>query len=149
MSKRGQTLDKGMVQLTLPLSSLPSQRLKAGSLRTLESVKEALRTALNRCGMSREAVADELTRLTGARISVHTVNNWAAPEKSDRSIPLEQLAALTVVTGDPGLAQAALECAGWAVLKPEDVPYLELGRMTAEDRERTRKRRELLEKIKS
>jgi len=149
MSKRGQNLGNGMVQLTLPLSSLPSRQFKAGSLRTLESVKEALRAALSRCGLSREAVADELTRLTGARVSVHAVNNWAASEKTDRSIPLEQLAALTMITGDPGLAQAALECAGWAVLEPGEIPYYELGRMAAEDKKRSRRKRELLEKIKA
>lgn len=148
MSKRAPKLAEGMVQLTLPLSSLPSQRLKTGSLRTSETVKDALRQALRSCGLSRETVADELTRLTGESISIHQINNWAAPGKDDRSIPLEQLAALTAVTGDAGLAKAALECAGWTVLAPEQRAYYELGRMTAEDRQRTRKRRELLEQIK-
>jgi hypothetical protein len=138
-----------MVQLTLPLSSLPSQQAKTGSLRTSETVKEALRNALRGCGLSREVVADELTRLTGEQISVHQINNWAAPGKGDRSIPLEQLAALTAVTGDAGLARAALECAGWAVLRPDEVPFYELGRLTAEDRARTRKRREILDRIKT
>jgi hypothetical protein len=149
MSKRAPNLAEGMVQLTLPLSSLPSQKLKAGSLRTSESVKEALRQALRSCGLSRETVADELTRLTGENVSIHQINNWAAPGKDDRSIPLEQLAALTSVTGDAGLAKAALECAGWSVLGPEQRPYYELGRMTAEDRARTRKKREILERIKN
>lgn len=148
MSKRGSNLAERMVQLTLPLSSLPSQRLKTGSLRTSETVKDALRQALRNCGLSRETVADELTRLTGENVSIHQINNWAAPGKDDRSIPLEQLAALTAVTGDDGLARAALECAGWSVLGPEQRAYYELGRMTAEDRQRTRKRRELLEQIK-
>lgn len=148
MSKRTPNTAQGMVQLTLPLSSLPSQKRKSGSLRTSEAVKEALRIALRNCGLSREVIADELTRLTGESISIHQINNWAAPGKGDRSIPLEQLAALTLVTGDSGLASAALECAGWTVLRPEDRPFYELGRMTAEDRERTRKRRELLERVK-
>lgn len=149
MSKRGSNLAQGMVQLTLPLSSLPSQKLKAGSLRTSESVKDALREGLRRCGLSREVVADELSRLTGENVSIHQVNNWAAPGKEDRSIPLEMLAALTVVTGDAGLARAALECIGWVVLRPEDVPFFELGRMTVEDRARVRRKREILEKIKA
>lgn len=148
MSNHRQNLASRMVQLTLPLSSLPSQKLKSGSLRTSETVKEALRVALRACGLSRETVADELSRLTGESVSIHQVNNWAAPGKDDRSIPLEQLAALTVVTGDAGLARAALECSGLVVLRPEDVPYFELGRMAAEDKERSRKRREILERIK-
>lgn len=136
-----------MVQLTLPLSSLPSQKLKAGSLRTSEAVKEALRQALRSCGLSRDTVADELTRLTGESVSIHQINNWAAPGKDDRSIPLEQLAALTAVTGDAGLARAALACAGWAVLHPDEVPIFELGRITAEDKARAKRKRELWEKI--
>lgn len=149
MSKSAQKTDPAMVQLSLPLSSLPSQRLRSGSLRTSEAVKEALRKALRNCGLSRDLMAEELTRLTGEAVSIHQINNWAAPGKGDRSIPLEQLAALTFITGDAGLARAALECAGWAVLRPDEVPYFELGRMAAEDRERTRKRREILDKIKS
>lgn len=147
MSKRGRNPDRGMVQLTLPLSSLPSQRLKAGSLRTSEAVKEALRAALRSCGLSRETVADELTRLTGEAVSIHQINNWAAPGKGDRSIPLEQLAALTLVTGDSGLARAALGCSGWTVLRPEDAPFYELGRLTAEEKARAKRKREVWEKI--
>ncbi|SNS05985.1 hypothetical protein SAMN04488503_2500 [Humidesulfovibrio mexicanus] len=149
MSKRTPNLAPGMVQLTLPLSSLPSQKLKAGSLRTSETVKEALRQALRSCGLSRETVADELTRLTGENVSIHQINNWTSTAKEDRSIPLEQLAALTIVTGDAGLARAALECSGWSVLAPEQHAYYELGRMTAEDRTRHRKKRDLLERIKA
>ncbi|MGE4296959.1 MAG: hypothetical protein AB7E47_02925 [Desulfovibrionaceae bacterium] len=147
MSNRPKNIAQGMVQLTLPLSSLPSQQLKAGQLRTSEAVKEALRHALKHCGLSRETVADELTRLTGENVSIHQLNNWAAPGKGDRSIPLEQLAALTVITGDHSLAQAALEAAGVVVLRPDQVPYYDLGRITAEDKRRARKRKELLEKI--
>ncbi|WP_285908107.1 hypothetical protein [Pseudodesulfovibrio pelocollis] len=138
-----------MVQLTLPLSSLPSQRRKAGSLRASEAVNEALRHALANCGLSRETVADELTRLTGEAVSVHAVNNWAAPGKGDRRIPLELLAALTEVTGDPGIARAALAPAGLTVLTAEQTPLFELGRITAEDRERAKRRKELWEKIKA
>jgi hypothetical protein len=134
--------------LTLPLSSLPSRRLEAGGLRTSEAVKEALRVALRSCGLSRETVADELTRLTGENISIHQINNWAASGKGDRSIPLEQLAALTLVTGDSGLVRAALGSSGWTVLRPEDLPFYELGRLTAEERERSRRRKEILGKIK-
>ena len=50
-------------------------------------------------------------------------------------------------TGDPGPARAALECAGLAVLMPEQTPLFELGRITAEDRERAKRKRELWEKI--
>jgi len=148
MSKRGRNPDPGLVQLTLPLSSLPSQQRQAGSLRTSEAVKEALRQALRDCGLSRDTVADELSRLTGETVSVHTVNNWAAPGKGDRCIPLEQLAALTIVTGSLALAQSALEAAGLLALGPDQVPFYELGKLTAEERDRARRRKEIFERIK-
>lgn len=147
MSTRKRILGEGMVQLTLPLSSLPSQRVKSGSLRTSEGVKESLREALRNCGLSREVIAEELSRLTGESISIHQINNWTSAAKEDRSIPLEQLAALTIVTGDAGLAQAALECAGYVVLRPEERAFYDLGRLAAEDKERAKRKRELWEKI--
>lgn len=148
MSKRKPITAPGMVQLTLPLSSLASQSRKAGSLRCKEGVKEALRSALANCGLSREIVADELSRLTGESVSIHHINNWAAAGKTDRSVPLDMLAALTIVTGDPGPARVALERGGLVVLEPDQVPYFELGRITAEDRERAKRKKEIMEQIR-
>jgi hypothetical protein len=147
MSSKPKNIGAGMVQLTLPLSSLPSQERGAESLRTSGGVKEALRQALDRCGLSRETVADELTRLTGETVTVHTVNNWAAQGKAERRIPLDQLAALVIVTGDPGIARAALEPAGLMVLDQSQAPLYELGRITAEDKARAKRKRELWEQI--
>ncbi|MGE4293924.1 MAG: hypothetical protein AB7E32_17165 [Desulfovibrio sp.] len=147
MSKRRANPDKRMVQLTLPLSSLPSQRLQNGSLRTCEGVQDALSRALARCGLSREIVAEEISRLTGHEVSIHTLNNWAAESKSDRPTPLQALAALVAVTGDPGLVEAALAGTGYRLLPPEDVAYYELGRMVAEEKERAKQKRKIWEKI--
>lgn len=147
MSSKPKNIGAGMVQLTLPLSSLPSQERGAESLRTSGGVKEALRQALDRCGLSRETVADELTRLTGETVTVHTVNNWAAQGKAERRIPLDQLAALVIVTGDPGIARAALEPAGLMVLDTDQAPLYELGKITVEDKARAKRKRELWERI--
>lgn len=147
MSKRATKTDQGMIQLTLPLSDLSSQKRRSGSLRAKEAVKEALKLALTRCGISRDVVADELSRLTGEHISIHQINNWVAPGKDDRSIPLEYAGALAAITGDTGFLQVAVEAAGLLVLNPKQAPYYELGRITAEDRSRARKRKAILERI--
>lgn len=147
MSKKATKSDQGMIQLTLPLSELPSQKRRSGSLRAKEAVKEALRSALHRCGIAREVVADELSRLTGEDISIHQINNWVSPAKEDRSMPLEYAAALATVTGDTGFLSIALEAAGILVLSREQAPYYELGRITAEDRARAKKRKDILERI--
>mgnify|MGYP001474764522 CR=1 FL=1 len=147
MSKRPSNPDRGMVQLTLPLSELASQKLRSGSLRAKEAVKDALKAALARCGLAREVVADELSRLTGENISIHTINNWIAPAKAERSIPLEYAAALAVITGDVGFLRVALEAAGILVLTAEQAPYYELGRITAEDRARAAARKAIFERL--
>jgi len=130
------------------MSSLPTGNRRAGSLRVKEGVKEALKQALDRCGLDRETVADELSRLVGEPVSVHTVNNWVADAKGDRRFPLEYAGALTAITGDVGFLQAALAGgAGIKVLAPEEVAYYELGKITAEERARRKRKRAVLEKI--
>ncbi|MDD3310978.1 hypothetical protein [Pseudodesulfovibrio sp.] len=131
----------------LPLSSLPSQRLESGARRTTEAVQDALTDGLKACGLSREVVAEELSRLTGHDISVHTLNNWAAPSKEDRPTPLQFLAALIEITGSPALAEAALRGTGYKLLTPDQVPLYELGRITAEDKARAKRKRELWDRI--
>ncbi len=147
MSKKATKSDNGMIQLTLPLSDLASQKRRSGSLRAKEAVKEALKSALHRCGIPREIVAEELSRLTGEDISIHTINNWVAVAKTERSIPLEYAGALAVITGDTGFLQVALEAAGILVLNHTQAPYYELGRITAEDRARAERRKDILKRI--
>jgi len=147
MSKRTPEIDDRMVQLMLPLSSLPSQRLQSGSLRTFEAVKDGLNRSLKECGLSREIIADELSRLTGHDISVHQINNWAAPSKEDRPTPLHFLAALTKITGNAALAEAALDGTGYKLLTPDQVVFYEIGKDEVEKRKQAKKRKELWEKV--
>ena len=136
-----------MVQLTLPLSSLPTANMAAGSLRCREAVYEALRDALAASGLSREYVAGELSRLTGDQISIHHINSWTAESKAgERHVPLEYAAALTVILGDGRILAAACP-AGYVVLSPDEAAVYELGRVVVEERRRSRKKKELWERI--
>jgi hypothetical protein len=148
MSKKRANFDPRVVQLTLPLSEIPSGRRESGTLRTKERVKAALKDGFAKCGLPREVIAEELTRLTGESISVHSLNNWVAPGKEDRSLPLEYAAALTVITGDIRIVQAALSCAGLLVLSDEEASYYQLGKLVAEERARAKKKRQLFDKIR-
>ncbi len=146
MSKARRNLGGTMVQLTLPLSSLPTASMQAGSLRRREAVNEAFREALAASGLSREYVAGELSRLTGDQVSIHHINNWTAESKDDRRIPLEYAAALTVILGDARILAAACP-AGYLVLPPDEAAVYELGRVVVDERRRSRKKRELWERI--
>ena len=147
MSKTQVNFDRATIQLTLPLSTIPSQKHESGSLRRQTAVKDALRTAFSSCGLSRELIADEMSRLTGERISVHQVNGWVAEGKDDRRFPLEYAEAVYVITGDIGVIQSAVSVSGCRVLGPKEVQMYELGRITAEDLARRKKRRAVLEAI--
>lgn len=147
MAKSVRKLDTGMVQLTLPLSSLPTAELPAGTLRRQEAVHEAFRAALAASGLTPEYVASELSRLTGNQISLHHINNWTAESKiGERHIPVDYLPALTAILRDARLLQAVLPT-GWTVLSPEDAAVFELGKVVVEERRRGRKKRELWERI--
>lgn len=128
------------------IASRPRQP-HAGAFRRKEAICEAVKNALANCKLTREEVAAELSRLTGDEICIHTVNNWAAPSKQSRRFPLEYAEALVVVTGDTRILQAAIR--GFIFLGPEDASYYELGRIIAEERERSKRKRQIFERIKT
>lgn len=117
-------------------------------MRVKESVREALKSALDGCEMDRETVAREISRLVGEEVSVHSLNNWCAEGKSDRRIPLEYAAAVVAITGNRGVLDAALGVIGYRVLAPEEEDVLELGRITLEERSRRKAKRRVLERLR-
>lgn len=147
MSKKQKKSDGNMVQLSLPLSSLPTARMKAGSLRVREAVKEALGEALKRSGLDRAYVAKELSRLVGATVNVCTLDSWTAESKSDRRLPLEYAGALSLILGDVSIVEAALESAGIMVLDEKGQAIHKIGELTVEKRRRSKLERALWEKL--
>ncbi len=147
MSKKRSDFGGKAVQLTLPLSSLPTAHLSAGGLRAKEAVQEALSAAIRRSGLSREYIAGELSRLTGDDFSVHALNNWTAGSKDDRRMPLEAAGALSVILQDKTILEAALGPSGHLALSPKERPIFELGRITVEKKHRSKKERELWEQV--
>ncbi|MEN6439459.1 MAG: hypothetical protein ABFD97_12870 [Syntrophobacter sp.] len=144
---------KRPVQLTMQMGRLATSHWRRGALRRKEAIGEALRRALDGCTtvdgrpLDRETVSTELSRLVGENVSVHAINNWVAEGKDDRRIPLEYAEALTLITGDRGILDAAL--GHYRVLDEEEVGYLELGRIVAEERKRAKEKRRVLEKLKA
>ena len=147
MSKRRPGTDKGMVQLTLPLSSLPTSRVRAGALRCKESVREALSAALDASGLDREYIAGELGRLTGENISVHTLHSYTAESKGDRRLPLEYAGALALILGDSSIVDAALAISGLVVLGEKEKAVYEIGKLAVEKKQRSKRERQLWERV--
>lgn len=128
------------VQMEFSWSKMPSQEHRAGSFRRHAAICEALKSALSNCDLGRETVADELSRLTGDKISVNHLNNWTAESKNGWRLPLEYVAALSLITCDKGIIKAALDNSGLMVLDSDEVDYYELGKITAENRIKTKKK---------
>lgn len=140
------------IQLTMAMSRSRTSHLRAGALRRKEAVTEALKQALDGCRtldgapIDRETVAKELSRLVGETVSVHTLNNWCAEGKENRRLPLEYAEALALITGDRRILDAALG-QNFRVLDETDSAYLELGKIVADERERSKRKRQVLERI--
>ena len=133
------------VQMPLPLTPAKTSRFRAGSLRTKETLHEALKRALFK--LDRGEVAKELSRLVGENISVHTLNNYCAEGKTNRRFPLEWAKALVMITGDVRILSAALE-PEFVALDEKGRVCLEYGRLVLEDKERSRRKRQLQERAR-
>lgn len=145
MSKRSIKLDKKQHQFSLPFNNNTS-RLRAGSFRKKEAVKEAVKKAIENSDFDRETVARELSRLVGEEVSFHTVNNWIAEGKNNRRIPLEYAGALVAITGDIGIFEAVID-SEMKLLKSDEVPFYELGRVVAEEKARRKRKKALMSQI--
>lgn len=133
-------------QLRLPFDAPEPER--AGDFRHKEAVREALNIALKHCELSREEVAEEMSRITGDRITVNHLNNWTADcKKSEWRFPLEYAAALMVVTGDYGILQAALKGTGLRIINQEEAKLLEYGRILVEEKQKKKKKQAILAEL--
>ena len=146
MSKRGAPVVAKQTQLQIPMSNPETSARRAGSMRVKEAVLEAVKRAIDNCPLERDAIADELSRLVGEEISVHTLNNWCSSAKPSRRVPLEWAKALTLVTDDQRILEAALG-PEFLALDEDGAACLEYGRMVLEDQIRSKRKRELKQRV--
>lgn len=148
MTKRNTAYDIRAEQLSLPFMHSPSFEYSAGSFRRTESVQEAIRLTLKDCRLSRDEIADEMSRLLGEKVSVNHIANWAAESKNGYRLPLEWAAAFCVVTNDSRVIKAALRESGINVLDDGEMVFFEIGKAVEEKRERTAKLKANRERLK-
>lgn len=147
MAKFSSIKDSGARQMNLPMTNLRSFDEAAGSFSRKAAVQEALKRTLRNCQLSREEIADEMTRLVSEKITKNHIANWTAESKNGWRMPLEYAAAFYVVTGDPGVVKAALAGSGIGILDDRDFALFELGRIVAEERSRSKRKRQVMEKL--
>lgn len=147
MTKKRTSADSGQRQLKLPIGNGGSNALRAGTLARKQAVREALTKALAGCALTREDVAEELTRLTGEAISRTHLDNWCAEAKREWRFPLELAGAFCRITGDWGVLAAILDGSGYALADTQTMKAAEYGRLLVEEKKRAAKKRELLEEL--
>ena len=129
------TYDLRAKQLSLPFMTSRSFKHQAGSFRRAEAVHEAVLMALKHCLLSREEIADEMSRLLGEKVTVNHVANWAAESKNGWRMPLEYASAFCVVTNDNRVIKAAFSGSGINVLDDSEMAFYEIGKAVEEKRE--------------
>ncbi len=133
--------------MSLPILTGGASGLRAGRLCRKEAVREALAEALAVCSLSREEVAQEMTRLTGESVSVNHLNNWCSEAKREWRFPLELATAFCMITGSFGVIMAILDGTGHCLADEETRILAEYGQMIVEERRRASKKRDLLERL--
>lgn len=129
-------------QQKLPFTHHRTLNLRAGSLRTKESILESLKRCIDDSGISRDDLSEEISRLVGEYVSVHTINNYLAEGKTNRRFPLEFALAVAMIVGSHDFISAALN-SFMEIIGPDDVAAMKYGRMLLEDEERSKLKKEL------
>ena len=91
------------------------------SVKLLSAVKQAIKQAPK----SRETIADEMSLLTGAEISIHMINSWVADSHPHR-LPAEFLPALCHATGSTAPIRVLADAAGIYALQAPDALRAEI-----------------------
>ncbi|MCK5097440.1 MAG: hypothetical protein KAR45_05020 [Desulfobacteraceae bacterium] len=135
MTNFSTTYDLRAKQMSLPFMVSKSFEHSAGSFRKAEAVQEAVRTALKSSMLSREEIADEMSRLLGEEVTKNHIANWAAESKNGWRLPLEYAAAFCVITNDTKVIKAAFKGSGINVLDDSEMAFFEIGKAIEEKRE--------------
>lgn len=145
MSKRRTASVTDPRQLLLPLHNGATNTIRAGLLARKDAVREALTVAMTGCPLSRDEIAQELSRLTGEQISATHLNNWSSEAKREWRFPAEYAAAFCRITNDSGVLGAILDGSGYGLADEKTIVAARYGRLLAEKKKRAQQERELLE----
>jgi hypothetical protein len=88
-----------------------------------------------------------MSRLVSEKITVNHIANWTAESKNGWRMPLEYAAAFFVITGDDGVVKAALSGSGIGIMDDREYAFYELGKIVAEERQRSKKKRRVMEEL--
>lgn len=122
---------------TMDMFRDPIPDTRPGGLAMGEEVRgllvDAIRDARDK-GLSRERIADGMTRVIGEPVTVDQLNTWTATSKRGWRFPLEYLAAFAAVTGDTSLLGRVCERLGGMYLPAREAIVAKIGMAEMERR---------------
>lgn len=129
--------DKGTLDLLAwsppePVKAFEPVTIRAASFKG--KMAKAVGQALKDCALSREEIAEEMTRYSGEHVSKDMLDKWASEAAEDHTIPLTKLDALIEVTRDQRLCQILTAPRRWSVIDDKYLPAIEYA-MLAEKEE--------------
>ena len=144
-------IDERQMTLFELLSAEREERSESaqGALCVSARLMVAVKVAIKQAPKSRETIADEMSYLTGAEISVHMINSWVA-ESHPHRLPAEYLPALCRACGSTEPMRVLADAAGLYALQAPDALRAEIQQFDeaeAQARAEKRKRKALLAAI--
>ncbi len=119
--------------------------LLPGSMNDAQVVRHSLIESIRKSGKSREAIADEMSVLTGTQVTVRRLNAFTAESREDYRWPAELDRAFCEATGCYDLIRTRVELAGFSLITEAEAELLELGREYLRQK-RANERVQMLEK---
>ncbi len=118
------------------------QTCRPGRLNQALQISAAIKSAIRNAPKSRETIADEMSELTGERISAGMINNWTA-DSHPHDMPGRFYSAFCRVTGDIELIRLLAEGAGVFTLPGPDALRAEIQKLDeqAKDLQAEKKKR--------
>lgn len=132
---RRDVLTMDLFEVPVPTPSVP------GAMNFSLPLRHLLSDALKSSPIKREAVATQMSILTGDNISIHSLNNWVAESREGWRFPLEYLAAFEVATETTALTAWIASVRGGKVLMGKEALDAEIGKLE-------RRRDEAMKQIK-
>lgn len=122
----------------------PKLRRSEGALEGYERrVASAVARMMEMSGMSRQEIAVRLSQLLGENVSKTMLDAYASEARATHNISASRLFALTVVTEGHDVLDRLLREIGSALVVGEEIATLELGHLTAQERDLKRRRRQI------
>jgi hypothetical protein len=131
--KKNPVTDPGQMNLfdLLRREQEERQLSRPGRLSVADSLNAAIKAAIRNAPKSRETIADEMSELTGERITMAQINNWTA-DSHPHDMPGRFYPAFCVATGDVELIRLQAEAAGIYTLPGPDALRAEIQKLDEE-----------------